>query len=127
MNDIEEVILHQTRRFIEFYSAGDAEAIATLYTDDAVLLAPGLSQRTGREAIQRFWQAAMDANISNFENLEFKLLKTADTLCIQYFTFEMTIPGKNGESRTESIKNVLSWELVDSEWLINLDVWNSPI
>ena len=127
MDSTQDIIMHNSRRFLERYADGDAQALAMLYTEDAQFLAPGMSQQTSREAIRRFWQAAIDSKVRNFQHLDFKMTKTSDRLCVQYFTFEMTHTAADGSTRTDSIKNVLTWERVGDDWLINLDIWNSPI
>lgn len=49
-----------TRLFVEFSNAGDAEGVASLYEEDAVLAYPPGSQTVGRAAIQRLWQQVLD-------------------------------------------------------------------
>jgi uncharacterized protein (TIGR02246 family) len=44
-----------TRLFVERANAKDAEGIAALYEDDAVMAYPPGSQTVGRKAIQEFW------------------------------------------------------------------------
>jgi uncharacterized protein (TIGR02246 family) len=49
-----------TRLFVEFSNAGDAEGVAGLYEENAVLAYPPGSQTVGRAAIQRLWQQVLD-------------------------------------------------------------------
>ena len=42
---------------------GDASAAASIYTDDATLLAPAADVMHGRAAIERFWQTGVDTGI----------------------------------------------------------------
>jgi ketosteroid isomerase-like protein len=49
-----------TRLFVEFSNAGDAEGVAQLYEEDAVLAYPPGSQTVGRAAIQQLWQQVLD-------------------------------------------------------------------
>jgi uncharacterized protein (TIGR02246 family) len=44
----------------EVYAQGDAAAVAALYTEDGMILAPNLEVITGHENIAAFWQGAMD-------------------------------------------------------------------
>jgi ketosteroid isomerase-like protein len=56
--------LAETRaRFVAALGRADSEALAALYTADATLLPPAAAAINGREAIQRFWQAGLDAGI----------------------------------------------------------------
>jgi uncharacterized protein (TIGR02246 family) len=48
-----------TRLFVERANAKDAEGLALLYEDDAVMAYPKGSETRGRAAIQRFWEQAL--------------------------------------------------------------------
>ncbi len=55
-----------TRLFVERSNAGDAEGVAALYEEDAVLAYPPGSQTVGRAAIQELWEKVL-ANRPHFE------------------------------------------------------------
>jgi uncharacterized protein (TIGR02246 family) len=48
-----------TRLFVERANAKDADGIAALYEEDAVMAYPPGQQTVGREAIRAFWQQAL--------------------------------------------------------------------
>ncbi len=48
-----------TRLFVERANAKDAEGIAELYEEDAVMAYPPGQQTVGREAIRRLWEQAL--------------------------------------------------------------------
>jgi uncharacterized protein (TIGR02246 family) len=48
-----------TRLFVERANAKDAEGLALLYEEDAVMAYPPGSRTVGREAIRKFWQEAL--------------------------------------------------------------------
>jgi uncharacterized protein (TIGR02246 family) len=48
-----------TRLFVERANAKDAEGLAALYEEDAVMAYPPGSQTVGRKAIQEFWEQAL--------------------------------------------------------------------
>jgi uncharacterized protein (TIGR02246 family) len=55
-----------TRLFVERSNAGDAEGVAALYEEDAVLAYPPGSQTVGRAAIRGLWEKVL-ANRPHFE------------------------------------------------------------
>jgi ketosteroid isomerase-like protein len=55
-----------TRLFVERSNAGDAEGVALLYEEDAVISYPPGSQTVGRTAIEALWQKVL-ANGPHFE------------------------------------------------------------
>jgi uncharacterized protein (TIGR02246 family) len=46
---------------------GDAAAAASIYADDATLLAPAADVVRGRSAIERFWQTGLETGITEVE------------------------------------------------------------
>ncbi|MEV7526111.1 nuclear transport factor 2 family protein [Streptomyces sp. NPDC091371] len=48
-----------TRLFVERSNAGDAEGVAALYAEDAVLAYPPGRQTVGREAIRELWEQVL--------------------------------------------------------------------
>lgn len=48
-----------TRLFVELSNAGDAEGVALLYEEDAVMAYPPGGQTVGRAAIQELWSAVL--------------------------------------------------------------------
>jgi uncharacterized protein (TIGR02246 family) len=55
-----------TRLFVERANAKDAEGLALLYEEDAVMAYPPGQQTVGRAAIQKFWEEAL-AHMPRFE------------------------------------------------------------
>src|SRR6187399_3200285 len=50
-------------RYVEATNSGDAEALARLYEDDAVLLPPDHQPIEGRAAIGEFWRQGTDEGL----------------------------------------------------------------
>ncbi|MGV9709469.1 YybH family protein [Gordonia sp. NPDC003424] len=48
-----------TRLFVEFSNAGDADAVASLYHDDAVMAYPSGEVTRGRDAIRDLWASVL--------------------------------------------------------------------
>lgn len=55
-----------TRLFVRYANAGDAEGIASLYEEDAVMAYPPGHQTVGREAIRALWEKVL-AHAPRFE------------------------------------------------------------
>ena len=68
MTDREKALTPEdiTRLFVERSNAGDAEGVAALYEEDAVLAFPPGQQTVGRAAIQELWAKVL-ANRPHFE------------------------------------------------------------
>ena len=68
MTDREKAVRPEdlTRLFVECANARDADGIAALYEEDAVMAYPSGSQTVGREAIRSLWREIL-ANAPHFE------------------------------------------------------------
>lgn len=64
--------------FASALSAGDAEAAAAIYADDATLLAPAADVLHGRPAIERFWRTGVETGIEQVELVVIDLQQRGD-------------------------------------------------
>ena len=104
------------------WNAGDGAAIAALYTQDATVMPPASEPVQGREAIQAFWQAAIDATPGSTEDLETVHVQVLGDTAIEVGTY--TNAGPDGEHLDHG-KFVAVWQKVDGEWKIARDIFNS--
>lgn len=62
-----ELIATSRAAFTGALGRGDTRAAASVYAEDALLLPPSAAPLRGRSAIERFWQAGVDAGITAVE------------------------------------------------------------
>lgn len=107
------------------YAAGNADAIAELYAEDAVVLAPGAPTATGREAIRTFLKgdvegakaAGISLNISPESTVEM-----SGDVAWQTGTFTVT-DASGAQVDTGKFLSVLRKK--DGKWSLIRDAWNS--
>ncbi|MFC2085580.1 YybH family protein [Bacteroidota bacterium] len=104
------------------WADGDAAKIANQYTEDAMLLSPGGEAITGRDAIREFWTGAFAA-IPNSSITSLEAGSNGD-LAFERGTYSST--GPDGEQLDHG-KYVVVWTLVDGEWKMFRDIWNSSV
>lgn len=107
--------------FSAAYAGGDASALAGMYTDEAKLFPPHGQIVDGREAIQRFWKAAMDSGIKNLN------LKTAEVESLGDTVVEAgtaTLFGADNKV-VDNGKYLVVWKRVGGKWRLHRDCWNS--
>jgi uncharacterized protein (TIGR02246 family) len=63
----DEAIAETRAAFVAALQDGDAAAASALYTDGASLLPPSAELLQGREAIEAFWNAGVEAGVSEVE------------------------------------------------------------
>ena len=99
-------------------NSGDAAAVAGHYTDDATILPPGAGRIDGKEAIQGYWQAGIDAGLSNVNIVATTVDVTGDSSVTVG-----TLSGKMGETELAGKYIVIGRKTGDG-WKIHRDIWN---
>ncbi|MGD9894373.1 MAG: SgcJ/EcaC family oxidoreductase [Dehalococcoidia bacterium] len=110
-------------QFVAAFNRGDAAGAAGVYTEDATILPPGSDMVQGRENIQGFWQAAMDAGIRAV-NLETLDLSMSGEMAREIGRATLTIRPEGGAESTDTAKYVVVWEESGGEWRWAVDIWN---
>jgi ketosteroid isomerase-like protein len=112
MNDREKAMRPEdlTRLFVERSNAGDAEGVALLYEEDAVLAYPPGGQTVGRAAIQELWEKVL-ANGPHFEQEE-----PLPTLMAGDIALTSTPPKDAAGARAQVVRRQ-----ADGSWLRVLD------
>ena len=108
-------------RYVEATNKGDADALAQLYEDDAVLLPPDHQPIEGRTAIGEFWRQGTD------EGLEVTTLRLDVEGRIGYLVGQYTLP-ETDEEPADSGKTVMCLKRQqDGSWKVTADIWNSSV
>jgi uncharacterized protein (TIGR02246 family) len=109
-------------KFAQAFNAGDAAAVAALYTEDALILPPGGEMMKGKGAIQAFWKGATEQlGNGKLTTVDVKPLGNEAAREIGTFTFQT----KGAQSQDITGKYVVVWEKVGSDWKLATDIWNT--
>ena len=107
------------------YNAGDAEAVAALYADDAVLNIPGVPATRGRtairEALAKDIAGSVAGGLTNIPGPSPEFGVSGD-LGWEWSTYSVT--DKSG-STVDRGKYVTVYARKEGKWLIIRDIWNS--
>ena len=107
------------------YNAGDAAAVAALYTEDAAVNPPGSPQVRGRSSLQSFF--AKDTADTKAAGITMNLSPQRDSGVSGDLAWEsgsFTATDKSGAT-VDSGKYVTVLKKTDGKWLIVRDTWNS--
>ncbi|MET9255111.1 YybH family protein [Streptomyces sp. NPDC048182] len=99
-----------TRLFVERSNAGDAEGVAALYEEDAVLAYPPGEQTVGREAIRALWEKVLSGGV------EFAPEEPLPTLLSGDLALTSTPPKDGAGARAQVVRRQ-----PDGSWLRVLD------
>jgi ketosteroid isomerase-like protein len=103
----------------------DAGAVARIFTTDAKLMAPGFETVTGRESIQRFWQAGLGSGIVKGIGLT-PVDLTGEGEGLWAETGTLTAFDADGKEKDHS-RYIIVWKREESEWRIHRDIVNSEL
>ncbi len=106
------------QRYVDATNQGDADALASLYADDAVLLPPDHEPVRGRAAIGDFWRQGTD------EGLEVTTLTVEVQGDLGYLVGRYHLPATD-EEPADSGKYVMCLKRQrDGAWKLTADIWN---
>lgn len=123
-DDDEDAIRAANIQFLESFSAADAASVASFYTEDAALLPAGGARVDGREAIQAYWQSAMDAGVADLQ-LNTLEIEDDDDLAYETGTYSLSAPMEDGSLATVTGQYLIVWKEGDDDlWRLHRDIWN---
>jgi uncharacterized protein (TIGR02246 family) len=108
------------RAFITAFLAGDARAVADLYTENAQVIAPGAPVARGRPAIEAAWQKSIDAGVKELTLQTADVESSGDLACE---TGVVRLVARDG-GVTEG-RYVVVWKRTDGRWRLHRDIWNA--
>ena len=112
-------------RFSQAYVKGEYQTMASIYTEDAVLMSPGQDMIYGREAIYKFWSRDSTYHQTYHKSTSDKLEVVGDFAFDNgYWYSEATSGGKQWP--LASGKYLIIWKRDDKgEWKMYHDIWNN--
>lgn len=99
-------------------NAGDAAAVASYYTEDAAIHPPGAGRMDGKDAIQAYWQAGIDAGLSDVS-----IIATSVDLNGDSSVSVGTLSGNMGDAALTG-KYIVVGKKTAEGWQIFQDIWN---
>ena len=112
-------------RFSEAIARGDAQAVAALYTEDAIMLPERGAMVKGRQAIGEFWKTAMDGGVKSVTVTTLDVGANGD-LAHEVGTVLLMINVEGRPPATASAKYVVVWKREADGWKMHRDIWNDP-
>jgi uncharacterized protein (TIGR02246 family) len=109
-------------KFAADFNSGNFTAVASHYTEDAILLPPGAEMIKGRSAIQTFWKGAAEG-ISDLKLTAMDVKALGTDAAREVGTF--TLKTKGQQAQEVAGKYVVVWQKVGNEWKLATDIWNT--
>jgi uncharacterized protein (TIGR02246 family) len=113
-------------KFTAALKAGDIPKLTAVYTDDAMLLAPGAPVLKGRAAIAELFTGWLsEMSVTDF-SLTTGEVVVAGEYAIETGAYAMTMaPKSGGAAMPDKGKYLVVWKRDGDSWKLYRDVWNS--
>ena len=112
-------------KFMDAFNQSDAAGVAALYTEDAALLPPNGDRIQGREAVQAFWQGAMDMGVTEAQLTTVQVGGGGD-FAWEIGNYSLKIQPAGQEAMSDKGKYVVIWKKqTDGGWKLHVDIWNT--
>ncbi len=109
------------KAWIGAFNAGDAKALAALYTTDGMLLPPFSESVKGRTAIAEFWAGFMTGVKGELEVREVMVQGR-----LAYMIGVYKIHGETGDVLDRG-KYIEVWKRGEGKWQLHRDIWNTSL
>jgi len=121
--EIHSAIRAADDRLESTFGRGDAAGMAELYTATGELLPTGSDFVKGKQAIQAFWQGAMDMGIKNAK-LDILEVEQHGNTAVEVGQY--TLSGADDQVMDKG-KYIVIWKQEDGTWKMHYDIWNSSL
>lgn len=122
----DEAAIHETNaKWLELINTKNPEAIAALYAEDGMFLAPNAPKVAGRDAIKTSWTGMFQIPGVELVFATEKLIFSQGgdmAVDVGNYTFKA---GPEGAQSTDKGKSVVVWVKRDNKWLILSDMFSS--
>ena len=116
----------QNGRYMAAYNGKDA-AVASLHTEDTVVLPPNLEMMKGREAVQDAIAAEINAGATDLALTTLDVYGSGD-LAYEIGRYALKVKQDGQIIMQDSGKYIVVWEQVSKDnWLIKADIWNTDL
>jgi uncharacterized protein (TIGR02246 family) len=112
------------QQFDQALNMGDADMIARMYTEHAVVLPPNADMIVGREAIQNYWRSVLGAGLRNLAARDVQIDEYGGEAAREIGRITFDAPGPRDRTGPVEGKYVIVWRKSGGEWRHDSDIWN---
>ena len=114
-------------QFVQALARGDAAGCAGVYPEDGKLLPTNSPMLTGRQAIQEFWQGAIDMGVKSATLQTLELDEQGDT-AIEIGAYTLDIQPEGADAIKDIGKYIVVWKRQsDGSWKWAVDMINTDL
>ena len=107
-------------QFVKAANSGDTARVASLYTEDAVLLAPNAPMMRGRQEIKAFFDGMVEQMGLPELQLNTKQVEEHGDTAWEVGAYTMKLQGVSDHG-----KYIVVWKRQGDDWKLAADIWNT--
>jgi len=123
LETVQDAFTSICEQFTKLYNHGDAEGLASLYSEDAKILSPNRDFVEGKNAIQTFWQGALEMGVKSFKS---EMVDMDSSGNLGFFVGKYTLYSSENQEIDQG-KYVSVLKNIDGKWKVHCDVYNSSM
>jgi uncharacterized protein (TIGR02246 family) len=124
--DAESNIRENAANFSAYVNRGDASAIANLYAEDAMFMAPNAPAARGRSNIRQVWTGVLGSGRPELTLTTDSVTQSGD-LAVEVGRYQFGMTPTGGATMRDTGKYVVVWKRVNGQWQIADDIYNSDM
>lgn len=122
-DEIRDAFLPICQQFEKSFNQGDAEGLASLYSEDAKILPPNMDIVEGKNTVQSYWQGALDMGIKSFKG---ELIEAESAGNLGYFFGKYKLYD-NDNQEVDQEKWISVLKNIDGKWKVHRDIFNTSM
>jgi len=122
--DADAAIRAGSQNWATAWNAADAAALAALYAEDAIVMAPGEEPAQGAAAIEKHFLRGLEASPGSLNKIETLEVMASGDWAVEVGRF--VVDSKEGKHLDHG-RYVAVWKKVDGNWMLYRDIWNSSM
>ncbi len=121
--NVREAIEEADRKFMDLYKQGKCADVAALYSEDPVLMPPGMDFIHGKEGIQQTFEAFRAMGVAE---LVFDIIEVdhCGDRAVEMSRFKLL---GAGSQVLDQGKYIVVWKHEQGEWKLHRDIFNSSV
>ncbi len=114
-------------KYENYYNAGDAAGVASLHTEDAMIMPPNFDFVIGKEAIEAAIKSEIEMGAQGLKFDQIELIVNGN-YAYETGKFALKVVVNSEVLAEDHGKYVVVWEKQkDGNWLMEKDIWNTSI
>src|SRR4051794_15551422 len=124
--DVKQMIRQKEDAFEAALRAGNADQMAAMYADDAVLMPPNAPAAKGKAAIRGYWSSLLGMMSKGDLRLMIDDVSMSGNTAVERGTWKVTMTPNGGSAEMNDNGNyVIVWQKRGGKWQAVSDIYNS--